>query len=348
MKLAFPSTREIHAALLAADQRAIEGVNAGYGGPFGAVLQVRYIGPGGKPAAYEFAKSHNRVRSTGFAGAHAEHNAMEEALGNDLKGFLKDHPGSQVVLYSSGESCSNCRAKEEILARHLIDAGLIQPQQFIVYYGATMSDAAELAGFHDEPYLIDFKKPESERAIKVERISLSPNKLPREISEFLNPEFTRDPDVVLLRDDLTIRSPENVNSVLDDKLTAAVRKAGAQQLQNGSATPWDLGGATAYIPVKAGFAVGPRMYATAQWANIGQIVLVESQDNTMNTEAAGGITNSSLFDVVAGSYRHSDAVVTIHARGVRPKLEAQEHWGKLIRTGKLPATAVYNGLQIAK
>lgn len=342
MKLAaFPSTREIRAALLAADQRAIEGVDAGYGGPFGAVLQVRYIGPGGKPATYEFAKSHNRVRSTGFAGAHAEHNAMEEALSNGLEGFLKGHPGSQVVLYSSGESCSNCRSKEEILARHLIDAGLIQPKQFIVYYGATMSDAAELAGFNDAPYLIDFRKPEDERAIEVKRVS--PDQLPREINEFLNPKFTQNPDVVLLRDDLTIRSPQNVYSVLNDKLTTAVRKAGAEQLQNGSDTPWDLGGATAYIPVQAGFAVGPRMYATAQWANIGQIVLVESQDYKMNTEEAAGLSNSELFEVVAGPYSQSDAVVTIHARSVRPHLLAQEHWGKLIRIKKLPATAVYNG-----
>ena len=336
---------EQEAMLLRADATAIQGVNAGYGGPFGAVLRVYYPN-GGEMLTYDFADTHNRVRSTGFPGAHAEHNAMELAIQNGLYEFLGTHPGSAVVLFTSGESCSNCRTKEEILARDLIANGLIQPKLFIVYYGATFDDAKQLAGFNDAPYLADFQKPPNDRKIPVEIKPLA-RSTPKDTGHF----------VQVFRNNETLAAVLNgisERSVLHNYATMAIETATALQLQNDQSMPWDLNGANLMIYqghdkiTIANAVIGPLTYATAQWANIGKIVLAYHPDILHGKPAqdTDNIDNKNLFPIVAGPYDQSDAVVTFATSSVRNKLLAQRHWGELLRTGQLPPTTLYNGMKM--
>jgi hypothetical protein len=348
--------------LLLADDRAVQGVNAGLGGPFGAILSVYYPDGQGQFNRYVFATEHNRVRSTGFAGAHAEYMAMEVALRNGLREFLKVQPGSKVVLDTSGESCSNCRAKEEILARHLIAEGLIEPKDFIVYYGANFEDALKKAGFNDAPYVEDFQKPEESRAIPVIRASLS--------HPYVNKIRTVTYHGNLFDDDrfsacaLYIPATNQVlayknnfysyaglkrsfETPFENIAMSTIRLAGKAAVRSCKETPWDMNKAALVLSCIPEAMVGPMMYATAQWANIGEIVLVHKQNIKWDHEAPG-IKNVDLFKVVAAPYDQSDTVVTIHTDSVRPKLRAQDHWGNLLRSRKLPATALYNGLQIER
>ena len=331
------------AVLLQADAVAMQGIKVGAGAPFGAILRVYY------PAKntylfYDFATAHNTVRRDSFTGAHAEHNAMELAIQTGLYEFLGAHPNSLVVLFSSGESCSNCRTKEEILARDLIGKGLIQSKQFIVYYGATFEDAEKLAGFCERDYLNDFAAPQSKRHIPVHYIPLSTS--PYDTGCYAA--------IIILRQDCLakIMVTDAVPYILHNRATMAIQSAGDLRKTTQIERPWKLDKSSLLLhgSFKHRTIIGPLTYATALFADIGGFIVTFSDNASPDHENkmfhdSQHIDNINLFNFASGPHSHSDAVLTINVPTVRDKLTAQRYWGELIRQGKIPANFCFRPRQ---
>ena len=112
---------------------AIEGVNNGEGGPFGAAILKD-----GEVIALE----HNQVIKTNDPTAHAEINAIRQASHRLNRFDLSD-----CVLVTSSEPCPMCLSA-------IMWAGIKK-----VYYGCNVHDAQEI-GFADE-FIYDFLKNKS-------------------------------------------------------------------------------------------------------------------------------------------------------------------------------------------
>jgi guanine deaminase len=122
---------------------SIEKMQAGFGGPFGAVV-VR----NGEIVAYGF----NNVTSANDPTAHAEVDAIRKACA-----VLKTYQLDDCDLYTSCEPCPMC-------------LGAIYWARFRkVYYGNTKSDAAAI-GFDDQFIYKELNKPLPERAIPMEQL----------------------------------------------------------------------------------------------------------------------------------------------------------------------------------
>jgi guanine deaminase len=119
-------------------QLSIDGVQAGHGGPFGAVI-VR----GGKIIA----EGVNQVTSTNDPTAHAEVQAIRQAC-QKLKMFeLKD-----CELYTSCEPCPMCLG------------AIYWARLSKIYFGNTAEDAAAI-GFDDSFIYSELKETHSDRRI---------------------------------------------------------------------------------------------------------------------------------------------------------------------------------------
>jgi guanine deaminase len=122
-----------------------ERMDAGFGGPFGAI-----VAKGGRIVAEGF----NQVTSTNDPTAHAEVTAIRNAaraIGNfNLQG---------LTLYTSCEPCPMCLG------------AIYWARLEAVYYGNTREDAA-LIGFDDDHIYREFDKPIGDRAIPFVRLDL--------------------------------------------------------------------------------------------------------------------------------------------------------------------------------
>lgn len=337
--LPLPPIDETVARLVAADADALDGVARGHGGPFGAGLVVYVPTPDGGTMPILLGEDHNRVLASGFAGAHAEHNVLV-GTARRLREVLSDHRGALVVLYSSGESCAACRAKEEIAARRLIADGLLAPGNFAVAYGATYADAFELAGFNDGPYLEDIARPAGERAIAC--TALARADLPASVPAPWRTQAA--PWAGVLASDGTWLCGA-VDGRSDTAWFArpelgAIAAASALRQASGSATPWDLQGATLVTSSPA--PVGPLTYATAQWANVGRIL--SCTDGPAAAHDASGIDDRAFFEVIAGGHEHPlSALRVVAVKAARPLLRAQRQWGESLANGSVPQEKLYNG-----
>jgi len=131
------------AAMREAIQLAIQGVHAGSGGPFGAVVARDGVIVG---------RGQNRVTSTNDPTAHAEVVAIRDAC-RHLATF--DLQGCEI--YASCEPCPMCLAAT-YWAR--IDR---------LYYGCSAQDAAEL-GFDDEVIRREIISPVDTRKLRPEQM----------------------------------------------------------------------------------------------------------------------------------------------------------------------------------
>lgn len=139
-------------------RRAIElarcGVEAGDGGPFGAVIvkEDRIVGEGW-----------NRVIATNDPTAHGEITAIRDAC-NRLKTF--DLSGCEI--FTTGEPCPMCLA------------AIYWARIKNIYFGFSIEDAA-LIGFDDRLFFEELSRPPEERLIprkqvlKYEALSLAKN-----------------------------------------------------------------------------------------------------------------------------------------------------------------------------
>ena len=117
---------------------SIEKMQAGFGGPFGAVIVKD-----GKIIARGF----NNVTSSNDPTAHAEVDAIRKAC-KELGTFQLD----DCELYTSCEPCPMCLG------------AIYWARPKVVYYGNTKADAAKI-GFDDQFIYDEIEKPLAERSI---------------------------------------------------------------------------------------------------------------------------------------------------------------------------------------
>ena len=117
---------------------SIEKMQAGFGGPFGAVIVKD-----GKIIARGF----NNVTSSNDPTAHAEVDAIRKAC-KELGTFQLD----DCELYTSCEPCPMCLG------------AIYWARPKVVYYGNTKADAAQI-GFDDQFIYDEIEKPLAERSI---------------------------------------------------------------------------------------------------------------------------------------------------------------------------------------
>ena len=122
---------------------AVENVNSGRGGPFGAVI-VRN--------GEIFAEGTNRVTSSNDPTAHAEVTAIREACHK-----LNDFQLAGCDLYSSAEPCPMCLG------------AIYWARPARVFYGGSAADSAA-AGFDDAMIFREFAKPPRMRRIPMEQV----------------------------------------------------------------------------------------------------------------------------------------------------------------------------------
>ena len=119
---------------------SIEKMQAGFGGPFGAVVVKD-----GKIIARGF----NNVTSSNDPTAHAEVDAIRKAC-KELGTFQLD----DCELYTSCEPCPMCLG------------AIYWARPKVVYYGNTKADAANI-GFDDQFIYDEIEKPLAERSIPI-------------------------------------------------------------------------------------------------------------------------------------------------------------------------------------
>ena len=113
---------------------ALEGIERGDGGPFGAVI-VRNN--------EIIASAHNQVLTTNDPTAHAEINAIRKASET-----LQTHDLSECILYTSCYPCPMCMG------------AIFWARIPTVYYASSMDDAAE-GGFDDRVFYTMIRNPET-------------------------------------------------------------------------------------------------------------------------------------------------------------------------------------------
>ncbi|MEG7334458.1 guanine deaminase [Bacillus sp. 0102A] len=125
---------------------AREGVNAGIGGPFGAVIV--------KDGAI-IAKGQNNVTTSNDPTAHAEVTAIRNACK-----ALGTYQLDDCILYTSCEPCPMCLG------------AIYWARPKAVFYAAEHTDAAE-AGFDDSFIYKEIDKPAEERTIPFYQVTLT-------------------------------------------------------------------------------------------------------------------------------------------------------------------------------
>ncbi|VDN50425.1 unnamed protein product [Dracunculus medinensis] len=126
-------------------EEACHGVQAGDGGPFGAVIaRQRHI----------VAVGHNMVLLNNDPTAHAEIIAIRKACA-----VLKTYDLSGCVLYTSCYPCPMCMTASLWARIH------------VIYYSATAQDAAK-AGFDDKIFHDFVKDPKSDNIRRLEQLNV--------------------------------------------------------------------------------------------------------------------------------------------------------------------------------
>ncbi|MBI4031047.1 MAG: hypothetical protein HY370_05175 [Proteobacteria bacterium] len=325
--------------LEATDDFAVSNVRAGRGGPFGASIHlVRLTDMAVTPVG---ALAANAVLATGMGSAHAEDQALSPGNITILKEALRNAPGIDhaVLFSSSGESCPACHSKLEIVSRTLTAEGLLPPGRFIVTYGATYRDTAAVAGFNDEPYHQDMRKPPESRLIRLETKA---NNIDDAISALFNGYVGGTFAVVLTPGGALYPGFEGRPADLfGTSEVSAIRNACQAAKSQGRDTPWNLGGATLYTGTTE---IGPLTYAECQWANVTRIIKMPHA--APSAPEAPGISNSAFFNVIADAQYNQPghALTVIHIAPFANR--AQYAWAEKLAAEKDPNKVLYNGVKI--
>lgn len=342
--------REIMTALLNnTDDFAVENVRAGRGGPFGASIHVVDLSGKENPLIVPVGgMAANAVLATGIASAHAEDQALlnthilKEHLKAARGAATEANPDIAVLFSSSGESCPACHSKLEIVSRSLLRDNLLAPGRFIVTYGATYKDTAEIAGFNDEPYHHDMRKLPQDRMIKIVASEL--NEIPPPIVQIFN-SFSQNAVSVLRLPDGTLFTGQNSRTDATTLTTevSAIRSACMAAKNAGAATPWDLGKATLYTRTQD---IGPLAYAECQWANVTDIVAVRDERcKSSGTQEAPGISNAEFFNVIADAH-YNTAGHTLNIQRIIPFANKAQHaWRERLAAMAKPESSLYNGIK---
>ncbi len=345
--------------LEATDAFATENVRKGYGGPFGAALHIIDLDTG--KAIQIGSLAANAVLKTGIASQHAEAEVLspdnQRALREQLTTLRsQNRTNLAVICTSSGQSCPACQAKQEIVARDLAIDGLLEKGRFVVTYGATFEDTAQIAGFNDAPYVLDnllrLLGTNEKTMVKVQHRHV--DDLPSDIKKrFIIAQA--DGRKIAFLDGANVAVTGKDNRGHDLFATAsveAIRNACRAQtkLVNDNKPleqPWLLGNRPEH-PAKEAVLytiqknVGPLLLAEAQWAGVARIVCVEGIPHDLDADReTPDVSNNAFTHACWSGYNRDESYLTV-LRLVPFENNAQFAWReKLMREG---SAILYNGL----
>ena len=339
--------KTIQAFLQQTDEHALESVRQDIGGPFGArfliVAQDGSIYPVGKNVG-------NAVVSSGIASRHAEHENWTQNW-DALTGKLRELQGQKKMLIelSSGESCINCHAKQEIGFQTLFEQGYLYEGQDRagVVYGATYRQTADVAGFNDLVYLLavqDIKDidmdagPDNkihEQDIKKAKALASGFKhdisglaeIPEDVADFF--EQSEEPVAVLMRDGeiFSVGYDERDKHFTRTPEVVALQKACERQKSLKKDLPWDLGGNQHGVKLYTSTReVGPLMLAEGYWSNALDFVTVQhDRQAEWETKEHPELSNDQFLTHIA-KHTHERSGSKLKAYYMPTENKAQHFW----------------------
>lgn len=321
------------------DNFAYQTANEGKGGPFGAQLWL--VHEETKQFLLVGNEDSNAVVSKGLANAHAEAENLSPANRLAVKEFLQEHQGEgwKVVQVSSAESCQSCRSKQVLLARELIDAGLLEAGDFHVLFKATYDQTREIAGFNDAPFDTTFRYIAEkgildlpggltllEKAVQSDvlaRDAVTDEKMvivpvregvtPEGDTRALFHEYQDQPFCVVVSKDGEVLSfatdtrgsGSAINDIENTPIVRALHIAATQKRAEGHFESWDLDGAKIFTNCTE---LGPLSYAETLWYNIESITQVTDFE-AQNFDELPGQSNEELFRQVCADYNGADALI---------------------------------------
>ncbi len=336
------------------DEFAKANMEASRGGPFGASMHVVDLDTGNRVQIGGLAA--NAVLLTGIASQHAEAELLspenQTALRYTLGEFKKQGRTNLIVEFkSSGQSCPACQAKQEQMARDLANRGLLEKGKFVVAYGATFEDTAQIAGFNDAPYVLDnirrLHTSSHEGMVQVEHADAE--RVPHEVVRQFDIAQADGRHVAVLKGAMVdvMGTDHRSTDLFATAEVSAIRKACDKQNKQKLPAPWMLGKregapdkeAVLYTTIRN---PGPLLLAEAQWAGVSRIVCV---GGFLTPEAAQHETPNTPNAVFAkecwSGYNRPGSYLTV-LRVMPYQNVAQQAWReKLQREG---AAILYNGL----
>lgn len=325
------------------DDFAVENVRSGRGGPFGSSLHIYNRQSGVLQQIGSYAG--NAVLLKGMGSAHAESEVLSPDNVRDLRNFLYQNQGQDliVILSSSGESCVACHAKEEIVARSLIDDGLLADGAFIVNYGATYEQTRDIAGFNDLVYLEDFANGYSRGHIAFQDMQDVPVIMHRAIQD-----GTRVAVLTLSNGQTFVAADDRHDDLMGTAEVRVIQQACAWQKEQGADTPWDLEKAvlkTMCPPDQ----IGALTYAESLWANVGSIQTIWDDGWDLPYQDCVGVSNREFFEIIGKRpYNQLGSCVQVMNLADGFLNQAQYVWrDRLNQRGADAQKILYNGAEIS-
>ncbi len=318
------------------------------GGPFGAALAVSY---GDRLEIIGDARGNNVIGS-GIASAHAEDQALQpdnyQVLVEKLTAFQKASQEVTVWMLSSGQSCTTCHTKQEIMARDLLARGLIQQGGFAALYGATYDDTFRIAHFYDAQYadaMILFARDPGNKENLIRASKTDFNQVPQDVRDVLasaraaTAVIVREGSVYAIGDDA--RSEINLNATAE---VSAVRKACKKYRdEENILESWGVDGELYTTSSE----IGPLLFAEMGWTGINKVHhvampqgLQHLQFDARETPALG---NADFLRIIAGGYHDAGAAITV-LRDESFVNNSQPMWA---RVWKANDNFAYNGSSVS-
>lgn len=318
------------------------------GGPFGAALAVSLEDGSleiiGKPRG-------NNVVGSGIASRHAEDRALQpdnfQSLIFKLNEHLREGRVPMVWMISSGQSCTTCHTKQEIMARDLMSRGLIKPGHFGTLYGASYDDTFKIAQFYDAQYadaivLAARDTKNSGNLIQHQHIQYAqaPEPIRKLLRDALKPTAAvfRNGEVYAVGIDE--RGPFDLYSTAE---VNAVRAACLRNRTEGAFSSWDIDG-TLYTTNRYR---GPLLFAEAGWTKISTIVTIEMPPTLIGRQFESletiNLGNRDFFTLVSHGYLNADSAIRVF-RDNTFKNHAQPMWARVLAANQ---QILYNGAAVS-
>jgi hypothetical protein len=318
------------------------------GGPFGAALGVAC----GDDLEIVGEMRGNNVVGSGIASKHAESEAMRadnfEALCGVLADYKKAEREATVWMLSSGQSCTTCHTKQEIIARALYKAGLLKAARFVSLYGATFDDTFAVAQFFDAQYAsamnLYVREPKNPGNL-IQTCAVDFGKVPSYVQDAL--AAASGPTALVVREGDVYETGTDERTAYDLFSTAevgAVQKACLKYRGDGVFESWKVDGEL-YTTLSE---IGPLLFAEMGWTKINKINLVRMpdamKDKQFDTRETPDLFNADFLNIVAGGYYNQSAAIKV-LRDEKFVDTAQPMWARGLKANSL---MLYNGSDVSK
>lgn len=340
------------ASILDVRKEPIEGRNP-RGGPFGAALAISFAD--GSLEIVGKARGNNVIGS-GIASQHAEDQAMQPdnygLLIDRLTEFKRAGHEATVWMISSGQSCTTCHTKQEIMSRDLLKRDLLKPGHFNNVYGATYDDTLSIAQFYDAQYAdaiifaANYPSDSSNNLIKHQQIDFK--SAPPAVQYMF--ERATSPTAAIVRNGNVYAWSKDQRTPFSLYTTAevsAIQAACTRRRSEGVIPSWEIDGELYTMTDE----IGPLLFAEAGWTKISTIKsvtlpLVSRQSAlTLNhctqTKEAGDTPNRAFLQIVSRGY--VGGTINFY-RDENFENRAQPMWAKVLKKNK---RSLYNGAQVS-